>query len=142
MTIGALLDDRDGSIITIEATASVAEAIGLLAERRIGAMPVLRDGELAGIFSERDIIYGLKEHGAALLEWSVEQVMTSPPVTVERSQSLIGALGLITRRRVRHLPVVEDGRLIGFVSIGDIVKQRIDRIEREAESLRDYITHA
>lgn len=142
MTIGSLLDDRNNEVVTIESTASVGEAVRILAERRIGAMPVVRAGELVGLFSERDIIYGLKDHGAALLDWTIDKVMTAPPVTVDRAQSLLGALGLMTRRRVRHLPVIEGGRLIGFVSIGDLVKHRIDRIEREAEALRDYITQA
>lgn len=142
MTIGTLLDERGGTVITIDASAPVGEAVRLLADSRIGAMPVLRAGELVGIFSERDIIYGLKDHGAAILEWPVERVMISPPVTITREQSLLGALALITRRRIRHLPVVEGGRLIGIVSIGDLVKQRIDRIEKEAEALRDYIAQA
>lgn len=140
MTIGALLEERNGEVVAVEVGTPVKDAVASLADRRIGAMPVLDDGQLVGIFSERDVIYGLRRDGAAMLDWPVERVMTAPPVTVERNHGVLAALGLITRRRIRHLPVVENGRLVGFVSIGDLVKRRIDGIEREAMALREYIT--
>src|SRR3546814_10395022 len=91
------------------------------------------------VFSERDIIYGRAQDGPPILDLRVDQMMTAPAVTVTRDQTALSALGLITRRRIRHLPVVENGRLIGIVSIGDLVKRRMEGIEREANMLREYI---
>jgi len=142
MTIGRVIEGRDGNIVTCEAEASVREAVALLAEKRIGALPVLENGAVAGIFSERDVIYGLQKEGPALLERKVGEVMTKPAVTAEADMQVLSALSLMTRRRIRHLPVLKDGRMIGFVSIGDLVKHRIDRIESEAEALRVYIQTA
>lgn len=139
MTIASILAGKSGEIVTITAAHSVKEALGLLAERRIGAVPVMDGAGVAGIFSERDVIHGLAEHGAAALDRSVGSVMTSPVIAVGRGESALGALSLMTRRRIRHLPVVEDGRLVGFVSIGDLVKYRIDKIEADAEAMRSYI---
>ena len=120
----------------------VAEAVKLLAERRIGAVPVMQDGQVAGIFSERDVIHCLAEHGSAGLDRSVGDAMTAPAITIGRNEAALGALTLMTQRRVRHLPVVEGDTLIGFVSIGDLVKYRIDRIEADAEAMRNYIQTA
>jgi CBS domain-containing protein len=92
--------------------------------------------------SERDVIYCLKDHGAEVLDWPVSRVMTSPAITVDPSTEALSALALVTQKRVRHLPVVSGGRLIGIVSIGDLVKYRIDRIEFEAQAMRDYIRSA
>lgn len=142
MTIGRLLDGRPSEVVTCEADASVADAVKLLADRRIGALPVIENGQVIGIFSERDIVYSLSEQGAAVLERRVRDVMTGPPVTVERNTSVLAALSLITRRRVRHLPVIENGTMIGFVSIGDLVKFRIDSVQSEAEAMLSYIQSA
>ena len=142
MTVGRLIEGRSAAILTCDAGMTVREAVALLAERRIGALPVLRDGDVAGIFSERDVIYRLREFGPQMLERSVGEVMTAPAVTVEPETEVLTALALMTRRRIRHLPVVRDGRMIGFVSIGDLVKHRIDMIESEAEAMRSYIQSA
>ena len=139
MTIGAILKDKGGEVLSLPPTATVGEAVQLLAERRIGAVPVVDDGEVAGIFSERDVTYCLAREGAAALDRPLSEVMTSPVQTVSPADAVIAALSLITRRRIRHLPVVDGGRLIGFVSIGDLVKYRIDRIEADAAAMRDYI---
>jgi CBS domain-containing protein len=139
MTIAAILARNTGDVVTIRGDATVAQAIATLAEKRIGALPVLDGERVVGIFSERDIVYCLAEIGAAALEKPVSAVMTAPAQTVEPEQSVLGALSLMTARRFRHLPVVEQGRLVGFVSIGDLVKFRIDRIEAEAAAMRDYI---
>jgi CBS domain-containing protein len=139
MTIAAILARTTGDVVTIRGDATVAQAIATLAEKRIGALPVLEDDRVVGIFSERDIVYCLAEIGAAALDKPVSTVMTAPAQTVEPEQSVLGALSLMTARRFRHLPVVEGGRLVGFVSIGDLVKYRIDRIEAEAAAMRDYI---
>lgn len=143
MTIARLIEGRDPlDIITCDAAASVRDAVALLAGKRIGAMPVIGDGEVAGIFSERDVIYQLQNHGLAMLDKKVGEVMTAPAVTVAPDTSILAALSLMTRRRIRHLPVLEDGRMVGFISIGDMVKHRIDAIEAEAEQLRVYIQSA
>lgn len=142
MTVGRLIEGRGAAIHTCEAGATVREAVMLLAERRIGALPVLRDDMVVGIFSERDVIYRLREEGPAVLDRLVGDVMTAPAVTVEPDTEVIAALALMTQRRVRHLPVVRDGRMIGLVSIGDLVKHRIEMVESEAEAMRSYIQSA
>jgi len=142
MTIAAILANRQGEIITADSDMRVIEAIAILAERRIGAMPVLSGGQVVGIFSERDVIYGLNSEGAAALNRTVGEVMTKPAVAVAPDQRALAALSLMTQRRIRHLPVMEGDRMTGFVSIGDLVKYRIDRIEEEAMAMRDYIQGA
>ncbi len=142
MTIKAILDSKGHTVASISGAASVHEAVAMLAERRIGAVPVVDDGEVRGIFSERDVIYGLAKTGIEGMSGAVADVMTSPPVTVTSDTGVMAALSLMTRRRIRHLPVVDDGALVGFISIGDLVKYRIDRIESEAAAMRDYIQGA
>ncbi len=139
MTIAAILGGKGQDVITIAGDATVREAVGLLADRRIGAVPVIEGGVVAGIFSERDVIYCLKRDGPAALDSQVRMVMTAPAITVTRDEAVLGALSLMTQRRIRHLPVVEGGVLLGFVSIGDLVKYRIGRIEAEANQMRAYI---
>jgi CBS domain-containing protein len=145
MTIAAILGRKGAEVSTITADTSVRAAIAILAERRIGAVPVVEgegEGEgVAGVFSERDVIQGLAG-GGELLQRPVSEVMTTPAVTVSPHDSVLGALSLMTQRRIRHLPVVESGRLVGIVSIGDLVKFRIDHIEAEAAAMRDYIQQA
>lgn len=142
MTIARLIEGRTAEIVTCEATTSVREAVALLAQRRIGAVPVYANGQIAGIFSERDVVYQLAQHGPAMLDKTVGEVMTAPAITVEPTTGVMDALGLMTRRRIRHLPVVAGGSVAGFVSIGDLVKYRIDRIVSEAEAMRSYIQSA
>ncbi|MBL0965659.1 CBS domain-containing protein [Blastomonas sp.] len=139
MTIAHILSGRDGTVHQCTCTATVRDAANLLAERRIGALPIVRDGEVVGIFSERDLVYKLHAHGPEVLDQPVETAMTAPAITVTPDTQVMSALSLMTRRRIRHLPVVEGTTLIGFVSIGDLVKYRIDKIESEAAALRDYI---
>lgn len=142
MTIAAILGEKGQDVVTIGSEATVREAVALLSQRRIGAVPVLTDGVVAGVFSERDVIHCLQSADAAALDKPVREVMTAPAITVTRSQPVLAALSLMTQRRIRHLPVVEDGQLLGFVSIGDLVKHRIERIEAEANDLRVYIQTA
>lgn len=142
MTIAAILSGKGQDIVSISGDRTVAEAVALLAEKRIGALPVMVGDAVAGIFSERDVIYCLRRVGAAALDKRVSEVMTAPALTVAPDESILAALALMTRRRVRHLPVVDRGHCIGFVSIGDLVKHRIDRIEAEAEAMRTYIQTA
>lgn len=142
MTIARVIEGRSGPIVSIDAQATVREAVGLLASKRIGALPVMQNGTIAGIFSERDVVYHLAEHGPAMLDGPVGAVMTAPAITVTPQTDVLEALGLMTRRRIRHLPVIDGTAMIGFVSIGDLVKYRIDRIESEAEAMRSYIQSA
>jgi CBS domain-containing protein len=139
MTLATILQQRDREIIQVTPDTPVHTVIALLAEHRIGAVPVVEDGAVIGIMSERDVIYSLRRDGAAILDWPVERVMTRPAITVESDMSPLAGLSLMTRRRIRHLPVVDSGRLVGFISIGDLVKARIELIESEAEAMRAYI---
>jgi CBS domain-containing protein len=141
MTIRAILANKGSEVTTLGVNATVMEAIDLLAAKRIGALPVVDGGEVVGIMSERDVIYCLRSDGAQILDWPVSRVMTAPAITVTREISVLAALSQMTKRRIRHLPVVEDGELIGLVSIGDLVKYRMDRIQQEAEAMRAYITN-
>jgi CBS domain-containing protein len=142
MTIAAILEGKPREIVSVEAGTSVRDAVALLSERKIGALPVLEGERVVGIMSERDVIYCLASDGAAMLDWPVSRVMTAPAITIESKVSVLAALSQMTRRRVRHLPVVEGERLIGFVSIGDLVAWRISMIEQEAEAMRAYIQGA
>ncbi len=139
MTIAAILGGKGHEVVSIEGDRTVPDAVALLAGKRIGAVPVMSGGAVAGIFSERDVIYCLEREGAAALARKVGDVMTAPAITVSPDESVLAALALMTRRRIRHLPVVEGDTCIGLVSIGDLVKYRIERIESEADAMRAYI---
>lgn len=139
MTLATILQQRTGKVIQVAPDTPVRTVVQLLAEHRIGAVPVLEGEQVVGVLSERDLIYSLRSDGAAILDWPAERVMTQPPITVESTLSPLVGLSLMTRRRVRHLPVVDNGRMVGFISIGDLVKARIDMIESEAEAMRAYI---
>ena len=142
MTIAHVIEGRDQDIVTCTAATPVKEGARLLAERRIGALPVLEDGKVIGIFSERDLLYCVAQEGAGALERPVSEAMTAPAITIEPAFALLDALELMTRRRIRHLPVVEEGRMIAFVSIGDLVKHRLETVEAEARQMREYIRTA
>ncbi len=142
MTVAVILRDRSGAIYNAQRGESVATVAARLAEHRIGALPIMDGEKLVGIFSERDVIYGLAEHGGDMLAKSVGDVMTAEPITVTSETPILSALSLMTRRRIRHLPVMDGDNLIGFVSIGDLVKHRIEKIEAEATAMRDYIQMA
>ena len=142
MNVQMILGDKGSEVATIAADATVGDAVKVLGERRIGALPVVDGDQISGIMSERDVIYCLRDHGAEVLGWPISRVMSSPAITVEPSTEVMSALALITQKRVRHLPVVSDGRLVGIVSIGDLVKHRIERIEHEAAAMREYIQSA
>lgn len=143
MDITQLLARRaSDEIVTCDAATTMRDALALLAERRIGALPVLRDGIVAGIFSERDVIYCLAREGEASLAKPVGEVMTAPAITIAPATRIDDALEMMTRRRVRHLPVVEGEAMCGFVSIGDLVKAQVDGLAHEAEAMRTYIQTA
>ncbi|HEY8592376.1 MAG TPA: CBS domain-containing protein [Sphingomicrobium sp.] len=142
MTIASVILNKGSSVETIEGGAKVEEAVRRLGEKRIGALPVVDGGRIAGIISERDVIYCLRDHGAEVLDWPVSKVMTAPAVTIAPDTDVLAALALMTKRRIRHLPIVEGGEIRGIVSIGNLVKYRMERIEAEAEAMRAYIQSA
>lgn len=142
MTISAILERKGRNVTRISADSTVREAVALLAEKRIGALPVVEGEDVVGILSERDVVYVLSSDGHSVLDWPVSKAMTSPPITVSTDVPVLGALSQMSRRRIRHLPVVEEGNLVGIVSIGDLVQYRIERVEQEAEAMREYITSA
>lgn len=142
MSVKAILQSKGASVLSITSDASVAEAVAMLAKHRIGALPVINGGAVLGIFSERDVVYGMAKEGAAALDRPVSEVMTTPAMTVDSDCAVLAALSLMSRRRIRHLPVVDTEGLVGFISIGDLVKYRIEKIESEAEAMRSYIQSA
>ncbi len=142
MSIASLIEGRSEEVVSCSPVDSVQHVAGLLAEKRIGALPVMEGQSVVGIFSERDLLYCVAKEGAAVLPRAVGEVMTSPAITIEVGADVLKAMSMMTRRRIRHLPVVDEGRMVGFVSIGDLVKYRMDRIEQEAEAMREYITTA
>ena len=142
MTIAAILRHKGHEVARVAPTATIAELARRLREKRIGAILVLDNADqLLGIVSERDIVANLAEYGARTLEMTAAQLMTRVVHTVTCHATVQDAMALMTNRRVRHLPVVEDGRLLGIVSIGDIVKARIEQ-EQEVESLKSYVAGA
>lgn len=142
MTIAAVLSSKGHEVETVTGDATLADAVRTLAAKRIGALPVVDGGTIVGIISERDVIYCLSDHGAEALSWSVSQVMSAPAITAEKDVGVLSALALMTKRRIRHLPIVEGGTIRGIVSIGDLVKFRMERIEADAEAMRAYIQSA
>lgn len=142
MTIAAVLRGKGHEVETVTAEERLLDAVRKLGEKRIGALPVVDGGAIVGIMSERDIIYCLREHGPEALDWPVSRAMTAPAITADLETAVLSALALMTQRRIRHLPVVEEGRIRGIVSIGDLVKFRMERIEAEAEAMREYIQSA
>ena len=142
MTIQAILAGKGRDVATIGPDATLSEAVARLGEKRIGALPVVENDQVIGIISERDVIYCLRDRGADVLQWPVSRVMTAPAITAEPTMSLMTAMAMMTQRRIRHLPVLERGELAGIVSIGDLVKHRMERIEEEADAMRAYIQSA
>ncbi len=142
MNIAAVLRGKGSKVETIGADASLYDVVRVLGAKRIGALPVMQGGRIGGIVSERDVIYCLREHGREALDLPIARVMSSPAITVDPDTDVLAALGLMTERRIRHLPVVERGEIRGIVSIGDLVKHRMDRIEAEADAMRAYIQSA
>ena len=142
MTIAKVLQGKGRAVETIAADAPLTAAVDRLGEKRIGALPVVEDGRIVGIVSERDVIYCLRDRGREALDLAVSEVMGAPAITVDSQTDVLHALALITERRIRHLPVVDGGAIRGIVSIGDLVKYRMEMIEAEADAMRVYIQSA
>ncbi len=140
MNVEAILKSKGRSVATIRPQETIGDAVKALRAQNIGALVVSEDGEsVEGILSERDIVHALADDGGRLLSASVEAVMTRLVMTCEPADSISDLMAEMTHHRVRHFPVVCGGRLCGIVSIGDLVKSRLDEIEYEARSLRSFI---
>jgi CBS domain-containing protein len=140
MLISEILQRKGSSVVTTGAGATVAELVGLLGEHNIGAVVVVEDGQPIGIVSERDVVRGLAEAGAAVLEQSVADLMTTELVSSGPDDPVDHIAAQMTERRIRHLPVLADGELVGIVTIGDVVAARINDLERTRGQLESYIT--
>jgi CBS domain-containing protein len=143
MTVKAILSRKGRDVVTIAPTANLSEAVALLADKRIGAVIVTgADDRVAGILSERDIVRALGERGAAALGDNIAAVMTRKVTTCTEADTIAAIMERMTTGKFRHMPVVEQGRLAGVISIGDVVKFRVEEIERETDALREYIATA
>ena len=140
MIVKNILLGKRENVVTIEPNADLASAVKLLAERRIGAVVILgADDRIVGILLERDIVRAIAERGPTALQQPVGQVMTRDVKTCSETDSIESLMGRMTAGKFRHMPVVEQGQLVGIMSIGDVVKNRVEEIEGEATALRDYI---
>ena len=143
MTVRAILDTKGHQVEGIQPGAKLSAAVKLLGEKKIGAVLVLNvAGHIEGILSERDIVRVLSERGAGVLEEPVSNVMTRKVVSCRQSDTVSGIMEMMTLGKFRHLPVVEDSKVVGLISIGDIVKWRVREYETEQEALREYIKTA
>ena len=140
MILAAILKSKGGSTLSVKPSTKMADVIKLLAEKRIGAVLVIDEaGEMTGILSERDIVRTLAQHAGATLELTAEQLMTRSPKFAHPNSTVAEAMEIMTNGRFRHLPIMEDGKLVGLVSIGDVVKARLSQQEHEVDSLRAYV---
>jgi CBS domain-containing protein len=143
MTVSTILAGKGREVVSVEPSASLADAVRVLAGKRIGAAVILgADRRIAGIISERDIVRVLAERGAGALDEPVSQTMTRKVETCNESETLSSLMERMTSGKFRHMPVVDRGRVVGIVSIGDIVKHRLHEMERESAAMRDYIMTA
>jgi CBS domain-containing protein len=142
MTVRAILDTKGHHILSVEPEAKLAAAIKILGERKIGAVLVMRNGGVEGILSERDIVRVLGERGAGVLDRPGSEVMTRKVVSCRQSDTVSAIMEMMTNGKFRHLPVLEGDRVVGLISIGDIVKSRVQEYENEQEALQQYIKTA
>jgi CBS domain-containing protein len=143
VNISDILRFKGADVITITPTESVASLLAQLAEHNVGALLVVdtgNDGRVIGVVSERDVVRRIAERGAALLEASVEEIMTAMIVSCSSHDSIDSVAETMTERRVRHMPVIDDGELVGIVSIGDVVSSRIRQLEKDRGQLEQYIS--
>jgi CBS domain-containing protein len=142
MTVRAILDSKGHHILSVGPEAKLSAAVKLLGERKIGAVLVMSKGDIDGILSERDIVRVLSERGAGVLDEPVSEVMTRKVISCRQSDTVAAIMEMMTTGKFRHLPVVEGDRVVGLISIGDIVKWRVQEYENEQEALRQYIKTA
>lgn len=139
MNVSSILREKGSEVVTLSEEASLAEVAKVLTDRKIGAAVISGNGGVAGIISERDIVIAIAQQGAAALNKPASSVMTSAVMCCDSSTNIDDLMNMMTERRIRHIPVVEDGALKGIVSIGDVVKRKIEETEAEAEALKEYI---
>jgi CBS domain-containing protein len=141
MFVSDILKGKGRNVVSLTSEQPVGEALALMAQHRIGAVLVLdAGGGIAGILSERDLVRAMHRHGKAVFDKRVADLMTTPVVTCSPKDPVGAIEGMMTAQRFRHVPVVEEGKLIGIVSIGDVVKNRIEEAEAEVDALRRYIS--
>jgi CBS domain-containing protein len=141
MNVKHILERKGNAVATIKTTATIGDAARTLAEARIGAVVVSDDGTtIKGILSERDIVRVIGTEGPQVLTRPVTDAMTANVITCKPDDRINVLMGMMTQRRIRHLPVAENGKMTGLISIGDVVKERMDEIENDAAAMRDYIT--
>ena len=140
MKVEHILTSKGAEVFAVSGEETIGQAVNVLGEKNIGAVIVKNEkGDVSGILSERDVVRRLQKEGPALMDQPVSACMTPDPITCGKEASLEELMSLMTEKRIRHVPVVEGGRLVGVVSIGDVVKRKIETAEKEAEALRDYI---
>jgi CBS domain-containing protein len=143
MTVAVILKHKGARVETVRPMATVQQVSDLLASKKIGAVVVSANGnDVDGIISERDIVQAIARHGAKALDRSIEEIMTRDVATCRLTDSSYDLMEIMTRGRFRHVPVVDGGKLVGIVSIGDIVKRRIEDADLERVAMRDYIAQA
>ncbi len=138
--VSEILKGKGHHVVTVAPTQPVSALVAVLLEHRIGAVPVVDGGRLVGIISERDLVHGAAQHGSELMSLPIDRLMTRQVKTCAPEDAVVELMEVMTRSRIRHLPVLEHGRLAGIISIGDVVKQRLDEAQSEVEALRSYIT--
>ena len=143
MTVSIILAAKGREVVSVEPNATLSSVVALLAERRIGAVLILGvDRRIAGIVSERDIVRALAERGAAALDEPVSRIMTRQVSTATEGETISSIMERMTAGKFRHIPVVDQGRVVGIISIGDVVKHRLQEMERNSAAMRDYILTA
>jgi CBS domain-containing protein len=142
MTVARIINDKGRNVVTTSGDVSLADVVAMLADKRIGAVVVVEGPELRGIISERDVVRALARYGADALGKTAVEFMTAKVVTCRPEDTVHAVMQKMTSGRFRHLPVIEGGRLVGIVSIGDVVKRRIEDVEKEADQIREYIATA
>jgi len=140
MKIGDILHEKGSNVLTVTRSDTVSKAVDILGEHNIGVVVVIGDvGEVCGILSERDIVRRMRESGAPALEGTIGKCMTPDPFTSTLDATVDELMGVMSQKRIRHMPVVDGGKLVGMISIGDLVKRKIEQAEREAAAMREYI---
>lgn len=141
MKVSEILNEKGNAVFTVTRSDTVSKAVDILGENNIGVVVVMGDvGEVCGILSERDIVRRMRESGASALEGSIGKCMTPDPFTSDLDATVDQLMGVMTQKRIRHMPVVDAGKLVGLISIGDLVKRKIEQAEKEAEAMREYIS--
>lgn len=139
MHVSAIIGEKGSTVFSVGPDETVAAAVAVLSGKRIGAVLVTRDDQVLGVFSERDVINALSRVGAGIMTQPVKDFMSTDVVTCRRGDTIDHLMGLMTDKRIRHLPVIEDGKVVGMISIGDVVKFRIAEAEAESDALKSYI---